>query len=432
MRKLAMLGGFIVALLLVVSAGVNAGTISDDMELDLWTFGHANELTDCAWAAEYSTADYVSPERSIRLFVENGGTAGNDADWAIAAREFENDGQLINLSLSYKVAQQTDGPDDWGGACSYADVIVSAVDGGGNELGRAVYRLSSVRCDADDPNYEAGVIYIIPEGIERDIDGDIHLDPATWYLLSVAPNQDIEADWSQVTAVGVELSAGGTYMYLDTIEAYFDDLQLMSGSMVVKPESLNLTSKGVFTVFIYGLDANEIDLDSLVCSGAPVLRAQKNGNGRIVAKFDRQDLAGVEESENAELVLTGNFKSGGSFVLTDTVRTFDPIEEKCNRLMHRFQERVQKLIEKQARLLQRLQERHQNRMTKYQQAGDTEKMQRCVEQSNERLHKVLGKAEAQLIRLVERTNARLQKYGDERRVSVEDFDLPTLEDFVLP
>jgi len=431
MRNAVSFWGFLAAVILIVSGAATAETISDDMETDLWAFGHANELTDCTWAAEYSTADYVSPERSIRLFVENGGTAGNDADWAIATREFENDGQATNMSLSYKVAQQTDGPDGWGGAASYVDVIVIALDGEGNELGRAVYRLASVRCDAHDPNYEAGVIYIIPEGIERDVDGDIHLDPETWYLLSVAPNQDIDVDWSQVASLGIELSAGGTYMYLDAIEAYFDDLQIMSGRMVVKPESLNLTSKGVFTVFIYGLDAKEIDLDSLVCSGAPVLRARRTGNGRIVAKFKRQDLVDVEESESAELVLTGSFISGGSFILTDTVRTFDPIKEKCDRLIERFQERVQKLIERQERRLLRLQARHQRRMTRYQEAGDTEKMQRLVERSNERLQRILDKGEAQLTRLVERTNARLERYGDERRVG-EGIELPTLEDFVLP
>jgi len=76
--------------------------------------------------------------------------------------------------------------------------------------------------------------------------------------------------------------------------------------ITVKPETLNLGSRGVFTVFIklgedYPLEEVDIGASSLVCNEAEPKKiqvTQKDG-GTIMAKFRRQDLPDVEAGEDS-------------------------------------------------------------------------------------------------------------------------------------
>lgn len=80
-------------------------------------------LLSAASVPNVSADDFMtSPPRSIRTRVSGGGTVGHDADWALARRDFACAGTPVVLQIRYRVAEQTDGPDAWGGACSVTDL----------------------------------------------------------------------------------------------------------------------------------------------------------------------------------------------------------------------------------------------------------------------------------------------------------------------
>jgi hypothetical protein len=100
--------------------------------------------------------------------------------------------------------------------------------------------------------------------------------------------------------------------------------------ITVKPETLNLRSRGVFTVFIrFGEDypLQEINLgeSSLVCNGAKPKRlqvTQKDG-GTVVAKYRRQDLVDVVAGEEITITCEGMILFGEETVKvtgSDTIR----------------------------------------------------------------------------------------------------------------
>lgn len=99
----------------------------------------------------------------------------------------------------------------------------------------------------------------------------------------------------------------------------------------IEPETLNLNSSGEFTAFIMlppGYDVNDISTASLICEGAHATDGHATGEGSdmFIAKFDRQDLAGVPAGENVEFTVTGTVISNGietPFSGNDTIRVMD-------------------------------------------------------------------------------------------------------------
>lgn len=105
-----------------------------------------------------------------------------------------------------------------------------------------------------------------------------------------------------------------------------------TATITIKPETLNLKSRGVFTVFIkmdddYPLSAIDGWEEALKCGGATLNRlqvTQKDG-GTLMAKFRRQDLDKdmVKAGEEVEITCEGIISSGGETVKvrgTDTIR----------------------------------------------------------------------------------------------------------------
>lgn len=93
----------------------------------------------------------------------------------------------------------------------------------------------------------------------------------------------------------------------------------------IKPETLNLKNKGVFTVFIrlpkqYSI--NDIDLTTVRAEGASVIRGVV-ANDTLIVKFRSQDLQNVKPGEEVELTVSGELKDGSIFKGTDTVRVID-------------------------------------------------------------------------------------------------------------
>jgi len=94
----------------------------------------------------------------------------------------------------------------------------------------------------------------------------------------------------------------------------------------VKPETLNLGSRGIFTVFIrfgedYPLGEIELEEDDLLCNGATPKKIhvnQKDG-GTLMAKFRRQDLSVPEpDTEPGEDAATDEEVTSGEETLTIT------------------------------------------------------------------------------------------------------------------
>jgi hypothetical protein len=112
----------------------------------------------------------------------------------------------------------------------------------------------------------------------------------------------------------------------------------VSANLVIKPTTLNLKSRGVFTVYVFltgpGLNpaADErkkprIDYanSSLTCSGAELVRASASGRegGTLIAKFHRQDLENVTAGEGIRINCSGTLAENGMIIPVkgnDTIR----------------------------------------------------------------------------------------------------------------
>lgn len=97
--------------------------------------------------------------------------------------------------------------------------------------------------------------------------------------------------------------------------------------VTIKPETLNLNSKGLFTTFIKfpeGHDVADINVSTVTCEGAPAIRGMVSevDNGTYIAKFNRQDLVNVT-SGDATLTVTGELYDGAQFEGNDTIRVID-------------------------------------------------------------------------------------------------------------
>ena len=94
----------------------------------------------------------------------------------------------------------------------------------------------------------------------------------------------------------------------------------------IKPETLNLKSKGVFTAFIdlpEGFDEEDIDISTVECEGAPALESVMADDGKLIVKFNREDLVGVSPSDAVELTVTGELTNGTPFAGSDTIRVIE-------------------------------------------------------------------------------------------------------------
>jgi len=117
----------------------------------------------------------------------------------------------------------------------------------------------------------------------------------------------------------------------------------VSANLVIKPTTLNLKSKGVFTVHVFltgaGLNpaADErkkprIDYanSSLTCSGAELVRASASGKdgGTLLAKFHRTDLENITSDKGVKINCSGTLAVNGAMIPVDGSDTIRVIGEK--------------------------------------------------------------------------------------------------------
>jgi hypothetical protein len=104
------------------------------------------------------------------------------------------------------------------------------------------------------------------------------------------------------------------------------DTSVVVVNLEIKPETLNLGSKGVFTAFIDGVgshDLSEIDVSTVECAGAAAVASQIAGD-QLLVKFNREDLEGITPGDAVALTLNGQFTDGQWFTGADVIRVIGP------------------------------------------------------------------------------------------------------------
>lgn len=96
------------------------------------------------------------------------------------------------------------------------------------------------------------------------------------------------------------------------------------------PGTINIASEGTFNtnfeieLDIYpGFDINCIDMDSVRCGEARAVDIKVNDAGKVIIKFDRQDLTGLTVGDNQILTVSGQYSDGNSFSGSTTVKVVD-------------------------------------------------------------------------------------------------------------
>jgi len=90
----------------------------------------------------------------------------------------------------------------------------------------------------------------------------------------------------------------------------------------IKPETIDLRNNGKLTAFIelpYDFDVADIDLTTVECRGAKPVKGHV-ANGKLIVKFNIQDIEDIPTSNTALLTITGKLDDGTSFEGFDTIR----------------------------------------------------------------------------------------------------------------
>lgn len=94
----------------------------------------------------------------------------------------------------------------------------------------------------------------------------------------------------------------------------------VSDTMKFNPKTLNIDSEGSFNCSYevdigdwWGFNENCFDISSVVCGNAHATDIKVNENGKVIIKFDRQDLVGLEPGDDVPISLMGSYKNGQQF-----------------------------------------------------------------------------------------------------------------------
>jgi uncharacterized repeat protein (TIGR01451 family) len=113
-------------------------------------------------------------------------------------------------------------------------------------------------------------------------------------------------------------------------EAAVTILDQVTVNVVIKPETLNLKSRGVFTGFVSFppcWNIMDIDWSSVRCDCIPAMKMMIGGNNRLIFKFDREELGDVETGDEVTFTITGKIRNNGYYITftgSDTIRVINP------------------------------------------------------------------------------------------------------------
>ncbi len=186
-------------------------------------------------------------------------------------------------------------------------------------------------------NYQA--MYCLMKGLQSsgvdliDTDGDGEFDddwfnqeppasPPQDFASVILATQNADGSWNDGQWGGETLGTTWALLTLEKVTV----IHHIEVTIVIKPETLNLNSKGVFTAFIdlpEGYGGQDFVLSTIECEGAPALRDTMADAGRLIVKFDREDLVDVSTGDEVELIVTGELSDGTPFIGSDTIRVID-------------------------------------------------------------------------------------------------------------
>jgi len=72
-----------------------------------------------------------------------------------------------------------------------------------------------------------------------------------------------------------------------------------------------------------GYDEEEIDISTVECEGAPAIKGMMADDGRLIVKFDREDLVDVSTGNSVEMFVTGKLIDGTPFIGSDIIRVIN-------------------------------------------------------------------------------------------------------------
>ena len=155
---------------------------------------------------------------------------------------------------------------------------------------------------------------------EWDLDDDGEFDDAT----GPTPTKTWDAPYSGNIRLRVTDNDGATGIDSTTLTVE------IPANVIIKPETLNLKSKGHFTAFITlpePYNITDINISTVVCEEAPAVKGMAAGDNKYIAKFDREDLRGdLPTGDEVEMRVNGKvFYNGGyvDFEGCDTIRVID-------------------------------------------------------------------------------------------------------------
>jgi hypothetical protein len=342
--KTTMLLITVLAMLFGVIPQVSATVYTDPMDSG-WTFTFGGPSPPSATIiGGYSNLQYTSAPTSIRAFVKNGGTDGRDGGSVLATKDFPIT-KLDRLKVNYYIAQQTDVADSWGGMAALAEAqfTLHYDDGTSLTYGYIVAGSETSRGQSWSNNFceaRARRHYVDQSNTIIPAPGDAELEPPTgiWYTLDRNINTDFSITWCGVTQITLGISHVGGYMYLDTFETYWDDLEIegsiyecpeLEADVEIHPETLNAKSKGKWVTCIIELpeayDHMDIDPAMVYLEGdIPAEKPVFTGHSLNV-KFDRGALIEKLSPGEAQLTVTVTLTDGTSFSGYDKI-TFTGLE----------------------------------------------------------------------------------------------------------
>ena len=141
--------------------------------------------------------------------------------------------------------------------------------------------------------------------------------------------------WQRYTIWGVDTTdvvLGGT-AYQGHVWALAENPDQLSPKVIgaydivpkvtIKPETLNLKSKGLLTAVITlpdGYNNEDINISTVECLGAMAIMGKNTGKNKYIAKFDRKDLSDLEPGDNVAIIVTGKLYDGMAFKGIDYIR----------------------------------------------------------------------------------------------------------------